>query len=277
MVVKLDSEKIERVRELFLKTPLYTPMTYSSVLSPGSVSEAAILQYREFDFDCYCIYCKKETTFRAARSTSTYDAMTAARKAFVLPDLTTAVTMDCQRRDHHQYDYVFRVHPDKIFKIGQYPSMEDIAASDIQPYRKVIEPQYFSELHRAGGLMSHGIGIGAFVYLRRIFERLIFNHHAALAVPIPGFETMGVDEKIEALKPVLPAALVTKRSAYAILSKGIHELDEETCKRYFPVVRSAIIAILEEDLQDRNKALAAKKLEDDLAAALGEIKSNGSG
>jgi len=108
--------------------------------------------------------------------------------------------------------------------------MEDIAYADIEKYRSILGKQYFSELHRAGGLASHGIGIGAFVYLRRIFERLIFQHREEYdpgGTQIPNFATLRMDEKIEKLRSVLPAAVVRNKAAYAILSKGLHELSED--------------------------------------------------
>lgn len=77
---------------------------------------------------------------------------------------------------------------------------------------------------------------------------------------IAGFANMRVDEKIRALKSVLPEALVEHSSIYSIMSKGIHELDEETCQRFFPVMRAAVIEILEQDLQARKKAESAAVL-----------------
>lgn len=78
---------------------------------------------------------------------------------------------------------------------------------------------------------------------------------------------MRMDEKIDALKAVLPPALVKNKATYTILSKGLHELDERTCQLYFPVVRSAIIRILEQDFQRRE----ADKAEAALAFQIAEI------
>jgi len=43
----------------------------------------------------------------------------------------------------------------------------------IKKYRKILGDSKYRELHRAIGLSAHGVGIGAFVYLRRIFEGLV--------------------------------------------------------------------------------------------------------
>jgi hypothetical protein len=76
-----------------------------------------------------------------------------------------------------------------------------------------------------------------------------------------------MDEKIDALKAVLPPLLVKNRATYAILSKGLHQLDEKQCQLYFPVVRAAIITILEQDFQKRE----AEKAEAALADQINEI------
>jgi hypothetical protein len=164
-----------------------------------------------------------------------------------------------------------------LMKIGQYPSMEDILSSDLQPYRKLLRPEDFAELRRAGGLYSHGIGIGSFVYLRRIFERLIALHYEQLEKAgkgVEGFGDMRMDEKIQALASVLPPALVKYKKTYAILSKGLHELDEDTCRKYYPVVRAAIMRILEQDLQARREADAEAELERQVNDIHGEMKAD---
>ena len=178
------------------------------------------------------------------------------------------VTMQCVRNPlEHVYRYYFSIQSGELRKIGQWPSLEDIAGADIEKYRPLLKGGYFRELKMATGLASHGVGIGAFVYLRRIFERLIYQHHDELPAPIEGFVTLRMDEKIDALKSVLPAALVANKGTYGILSKGLHELDEDTCKSYFPVVRSAIIRILEQDYQRRE----AEKADAELARNISQI------
>ena len=229
----------------------------------------------DFGFDCYCIHCKRITPFKVIRDRH-HSKLNSAEEIGLLEDGVFTLHAHCQRFTSHIYSYIFRFKDDIVIKIGQYPSLEDIATSDLARFRPVLEKEDFSELHRAGGLASHGIGIGSFVYLRRIFERLINRHYAShveAAGSIEGWTDMRIEERIAAIADRLPNALVENRAIYSILSKGIHELDEETCKTYFPIVRSGIVAILEEDLQDREKARAADELRKSIADIAGEIKS----
>ena len=51
-------------------------------------------------------------------------------------------------------------------------------------------------------------------------------------------------ERIKMLQGYLPDVLIKNTTIYGILSKGIHELSEEECREYFPVVKECIYQIL---------------------------------
>jgi hypothetical protein len=70
----------------------------------------------------------------------------------------------------------FLVQDRKLMKIGQYPSLADMALPKFQAYRKILGTNRAKELRLAIGLGAHGVGIGAFVYLRRIFEAVLEKH-----------------------------------------------------------------------------------------------------
>ena len=59
------------------------------------------------------------------------------------------------------------------------------------------------------------------------------------------------------LKDYLPEFMVTNKNIYSILSKGIHELDEQECIDYFDTLFESIIMILDEILE--KKATEAKQ------------------
>jgi len=249
-----------------LHATLYSPMDVTNQ-NPSM----AALRYYGFQFDAHCVYCKDRSTFKTSKVTYK------AEESFILSQSRVPGYFDTKAtctRHGHAYIYYFYLSKTSLVKIGQYPSLEDIAGADIEKYRSQLKDGAFSELRKATGLASHGIGIGAFVYLRRIFERLIYEHRDQLQAekgPIDGFDSMRMEEKISALRSVLPAALVKHRSAYSILSKGLHELTEEECKLYFPVVRSSIIQMLEEDWIQRDRKRLEKSLEQELQRISTEI------
>jgi hypothetical protein len=74
-----------------------------------------------------------------------------------------------------------------------------------------------------------------------------------------------MDERIKLLRDHLPTFLVENRALYGVLSKGIHDLREQECLEYFPVVRVGIEIILDEQLErvkrETKLATARKALE----------------
>lgn len=162
-----------------------------------------------------------------------------------------------------------------LTKVGQYPSVADFHVSEIKQYSKLLPPEKLKEFSRAIGLAANGVGIGSFVYLRRIFEYLIGQ---ALIKAIDekatnegDFQRARMDEKIELLKLYLPQFLVDNKSMYSILSLGIYELDEKSCLVHFDTMRVGIEIILDEKLEElrkQEKILAAKKKLDQLKSEI---------
>jgi hypothetical protein len=144
-----------------------------------------------------------------------------------------------------------------IQKVGQYPSVADLYSAKIKRYRKVLSPGDYRELSRAVGLAAHGIGIGAFVYLRRIFERLIEEAHQTgchdFAWDEERFLRSRMPEKITLLASYLPDFLVENKTIYGIISKGLHDLSEEECVQFFSVTQLGIELILEERIAMKEK------------------------
>jgi len=145
----------------------------------------------------------------------------------------------------------------KIIKIGQLPSIADLANTETKKYKK-INQEIYTELNRAIGLSAHGIGVGAFVYLRRIVEKHIVQSEleklsSANIIQEKDFENIRFTDKLAIIKDSLPDFLINNPKIYSILSKGIHELDEKECRTYFPVLRNAIEIILDEQIEKIEK------------------------
>jgi hypothetical protein len=185
-------------------------------------------------------------------------------------------TVSCNWGHDEQMWFRFKIKNMLIQKVGQWPSLADFALPEIARYRQLLGKQRYGDFSRAIGLAAHGIGVGSFVYLRRVFEGLIADAQKVAAAAGPfdhdAFDRARMDEKILMLKPWLPAFLVEHRGIYRILSVGIHELSEDDCLLYFDVVRQGIEAILEEHIEAEAKAervqqtsTAVTKLEEELS------------
>lgn len=163
-------------------------------------------------------------------------------------DITRLMNFEfiCSMDEKHHLDFTVLVNDNSFMKIGQFPSIADITFPGLDDYKHVISKQDRSELGTAIGLFANGVGAGSYVYLRRILERLVYQakENAGDKVDNDSFENAKVADRIKMLEGYLPDILVQNTTIYGILSKGIHELSEEECLNYFPVVKECIFQIL---------------------------------
>lgn len=156
----------------------------------------------------------------------------------------------------------------KITKIGQFPQLADLENTHLKKYKE-LNNEIYQELNRATGLNSHGIGVGSFVYLRRIIEKYIVypelekliqdNLITEDQVNLTDFKG-----KVVLAKEHLPDVLVDNPRIYSILSKGIHSLSEKDCLEIFDPLLTAIELILDEQLEKVERTKKLKKMKDDL-------------
>lgn len=163
-----------------------------------------------------------------------------------------------------------------FLKVGQYPSIADLHISKVKNYDKVLPNEKIREMSRAIGLAANGVGIGSFVYLRRIFEYLIEDAKSSASKDAGWDEKIYLQsrmvEKIEILKDHLPQFLVTNKNMYGILSSGIHELTEQDCLKYFEAVKVGIEIILDEKVEKLSKEKKIIEANKKLATILQEVK-----
>mgnify|MGYP000903385387 CR=1 FL=1 len=187
------------------------------------------------------------------------------------------MTYCCTRERQHTILFDLIVTSEKIIKIGQYPSVADLLIPSIVKYKSILDKQ-FREFSKAIGLFAHGIGIGSFVYLRRIIEKLVFDKFQQfsneLGITAEEFEHLKFDDKIAVLKEHLPTVLVKNKNIYGIVSKGIHELSEDECLRMFPFIRTGIELILDDLLAEKERLEKEKLFETFVAQKTGELRQH---
>jgi hypothetical protein len=233
--------------EFFFGTPIYTPVTFDE--GSMDVYKKILDRDEKEEFEGYNPWDKIESTF------------------VVLTDLIPnggylrghgVIRVKCKRTDKEFRFYVLgNPNEPTITKTGQYPSVADFHISEIKQYKKLLPNDKLKEFTRAIGLAANGVGIGSFVYLRRIFEHLIAEAYtqcmAEGLVTEEQYNRSRMDQKIELLSAHLPDFLVENRSIYSVLSLGIHELDENTCLAHFDTLRVGIEIILDEKLDELKK------------------------
>lgn len=174
----------------------------------------------------------------------------------------------------HHLDFIVLADNSTFKKIGQYPSFADLSFPELKQYRKVISEKDMKELRKSIGLYAQGIGVGSYVYIRRVLECLIDEaKNVAInenTITQEEYDSKKVVERIKLLKNYLPELLVSNSTIYGIVSKGIHELSEDECLSYFPVVQECVFMTLEQWEQRRKKKEAEKRI----STALGKIATN---
>ncbi len=266
-----------------------------------------ILTFSEHDFDehiissidCYCNECSKDTTFKS-RNTSQqileevylkkkaceeynrykekqeFDSESFNSMLYKLEFFKRSFYCPRFPNDRsHDIVFVFRVTKERITKIGQFPQMADLENFHLQKYKK-LDSEIYKELNRASGLNSHGIGVGAFVYLRRIIEKhivypVIEEMMKNDELQMEQISNVDFKQKVNLAKSKLPLVLTENTNLYSILSKGIHSLSEEECIKFFPPLFTAIELILDDRLDELHREEKKNKLKSDLGRISQEI------
>lgn len=273
---QIDEQKVRALS--YLATPkkfhLEMPLYVDFDLSEQEVAKRIFLLLGySGTIDAYCTACERDSVFGA------YDYLqdnTSIPPWTVRHDGLIKHQLRCKRDQDHEYHAYYFKDAYRFAKVGQFPSVADFQIPQSKKYRTILTPDSYREFTKGVGLAAHGVGIGSFVYLRRIFEGLIEEAHATALEKIEDFDEESfqrnrMDEKIQILRDYLPAFLVGNRALYSILSKGIHELSEHECLAYFDVMRIGIEQILDEKIEEsekEEKAEAARKAVQGLTAKL---------
>lgn len=240
--------------EFVFDSPLYSAFQISDD------DENELISTSSHTIDGYCIFCKTNRVFKSsAVDKVTYSRASQGRDRLFYEGI---IDFACAKVQHHRISLYIRLSQGKVVKYGQNPSYADIVTAEDSVLTKVLDPQDRREYNKAVGLAAHDAGVGAYAYLRRIFERLIwarFNLHKDENKWIEDdFIKLRMNEKIAFLRIYLPPLLVSNGGTYSILSDGLHNLSEEECLAFFPILRKGILLILQQEVErkerERNEA-----------------------
>lgn len=256
-------------QEFLINVPLYSKYNLKSY-SPDYIFG---LEYFSGTIDAYCLGCGQRSVFKRARAWPQRVPQQDYREKY-LDDRQFLVEMECTRDEHHTMRFYFEVLDSEVFKVGQYPTLADLQEHEIVKYRKYLGRQY-PEFTRAVGLFAHGIGIGSYVYLRRIIESLVQQAHVRAQKDTDwvedNYQSSRFHERIAMLKDYLPEVMVENAGIYSILSKGIHELTEAECLEHFTTLKSGIELILDEEIARQARERKFREITQGIRRIKGEI------
>lgn len=264
-----DVGNMKKIEELLVIKGLYEPID----ITEDDVSElshciSSLEDPEKITVDCYCTKCGVNRIFKATPVfepgfTSRFILNTAVNegdfekstfKHYI--NKRYPLTFICTYDKSHLLFFDLITTNDKMIKIGQYPSEADLYVPQIKKYKSVLDVNLYNEFKRALLLFSNGIGIGSFVYLRRVIEKIVLRQFEEVVNELEtspqDFIKLKFDKKIEMLQDYLPQSLVKNKNMYGIVSKGIHELTEEECLNYFIFIKNGIEFILDDIEQKTN-------------------------
>ena len=208
-------QNIPLPQAFFLTVPLYQPFD----INEDFYNQVSNLEFFHETLDAFCLGCKMQSVFKRNLPTDkktppNINARPLAKAMLPRPERNFTVELKCTRREEHRMIFHFLISNAQILKIGQFPSLADLTKHEIEKYRKILGNESYADFSRAVGLRAHGIGIGSFVYLRRIFGGLIEEAHKIARQGADwdelAFENNRMGERIEQLKASLPQILVNR-------------------------------------------------------------------
>lgn len=265
---------MKSLEHFLFEVPLYAPHGFAEDFTPKDLYGWQDQFEPEVRIDGHCPYCNRQSTFSLK-----YQHIPGGDPRRNISERVSHDHMQviCSRDQGHRVYYHFRIENLIVQKIGQYPSLADIANDEVSLYRKKMDRLDAQEFHKAIGLAAHGVGVGSFVYLRRVFERLIdkrFQEFKGVENwDDSQFYAVRMEDKIELLKDHLPEFLVANRKIYSILSIGVHALDDKTCLSWFEAMKQSIVIILEDDKKEKEELERRKVFTD----AIANFNPNGGG
>jgi hypothetical protein len=305
----MNQNKIDQLKpsNLFFNLPLYSEIKITAdeayearehlnyhELKIGRVNHVQ----RSIKIDGYNPIIKEQTTYKVV-SASDLDI---GDKLIFGGGGLVKITLYCTRSDHEFHFFILSRAKDNefftnymagdeemireelkkevyIMKIGQYPSLAEFHVSDYKKYRSLLPDEKLKELVKGCRLSASGVGIGSFVYLRRIFEYLIFDAFEAgrqdnADFQMEAFKNLRMVEKIDLVQDYLPPLLVEHRSVYGILSSGLHELSEDFCNEHFPILRTGIELILNQKLHTLQRSQKEEKFKKDVGQLVKAVKNS---
>ena len=173
--------------------------------------------------DLHCIDCGRESVFKSPNLRKAYNvevpiSITAIGRVGTSIDNVSIdgatieflrnLVLSCSRDDYHKVQFIIThrseaIKPSEnlapivhcvVTKIGQYPTYADLQKPQFKHLNKLLDNIDRLELNKEVGLAAHDSAIGAYVYLRRVFERLIEKEHLRAAKGSDWSELSGLDQ-----------------------------------------------------------------------------------
>lgn len=241
---------------------------YKKIKINSDNNSCDVFPYNDFRLELFCPVCKKRRIFCFQNSSfvkvfwDQYGNQQCEKvKDFLFK--TDYFSVRAQADCKHNLLVIFKKIDDStIMKIGQYPSIYELNKEiNNKGFIKMLGEEYAGYYRNACSLYSFNTCIGAMVYLRRIFEKILLDTYEEqkenIDIKTVDFKKLRMDDKLKRLKKYLPDILFEQgfNVIYTKISDGVHNLTENECQEIFPILKTAIEEILIDklEMQERQK------------------------
>ncbi len=251
---------------------------YKKIKLDGEAETCNIFPYNDYRLELFCPTCKKRRIFCFQNSSFVkiyYDQRgqqyCESVKEFLLK--TDYFSLRAQADCKHNLVVVFKKIDDStIMKVGQYPSIYELNEEiNNKKFIKLLGEEYAGYYKNACSLYSFNTCIGAIVYLRRIFEKILLDTYNEqkenMDIDLNDFKKMRMEDKLKKLKKYLPDILFERgfNVIYTKISDGVHNLSENECLEIFPILKKAIEEILIDKLEMQEKQKRRSEISNEIS------------
>ena len=247
--------------EAVMLYPLYKKMQVD-----GEAKTCDIFPYNDYRLELFCPLCKKRRIFCFQNSSFVniywdHKGTQCCEKVKEFLFKTDYFSIRAQADCKHNLLVIFKKISDTtIMKVGQYPSIYELNEEiNNKSFIKMLGDEYAGYYKNACSLYSFNTCIGAIIYLRRIFEKILFDtyseHQEKIDISLDDFKKLRMEEKLKATQKYLPDILFEQgfNVIYIKISDGVHNLSEDECQQIFPILKNAIEEILIDKLEMKEK------------------------
>ena len=179
----------------------------------------------------------------------------------------------CSMNDKHKIFYAFALNKKRLFKFAEYPY--DLVKMKVPaPKGKIIKEiqvgDYFIQAYNAA---QNNLWIGAYVYIRKILEKIIEFVYEKSNSKIENWNKKMLGEKISLVKSILPNFVKNNikkvSSMLNIVIHNLEELEEEEARKNYNLVLKITNLIINKIKSD----IEMKKAEEDAEKQLNSLAS----
>lgn len=179
----------------------------------------------------------------------------------------------CTMEQDHYYtmDLLYRIQNGsiEIRKIGQKPLNTDLKESRSNEYKKILDIyDSFEDYRHYEQCASRNLLAGACTYLRRVLEKMVNNKLEALGVgKCTDVFDAKFEEKLKMVKDQFDEDVRDSiKNSWRLLSKGIHELNNDEIKDFYKLVVEVVNIQLQSEKEKKEREEKRTQLRNEINA-----------